>query len=109
MLPKGQVVGVKKGDFKARAVGVSNFRSGCIKSGEARRIACPQIVFATQPRGEFTPENLVFNANLQKFSQRISLIVGLETGGKLSPQAAYEKIEELWKILQRSQEQLKIE
>jgi len=58
--------------------------------------------------GEVTPGNLVFNANLQEFAQRVSLIVGLETGGKLSPHAAYEQIEALWEQLERSQERLKI-
>jgi hypothetical protein len=59
--------------------------------------------------GKFTPANLAFNANLQEFSHRVSLIVALETGGKLSPQAAYEQIEELRTILYRSKQQLGIE
>ncbi len=32
--------------------------------------------------GEFTPQNLAFNANLQEFAQRVALICALETGGK---------------------------
>ena len=31
----------------------------------------------------------------QEFAQQVSFVVGLETGGKLSPQAAYEQIEAL--------------
>ncbi|MEO0458620.1 MAG: hypothetical protein AAF152_18860 [Cyanobacteria bacterium P01_A01_bin.114] len=57
-------------------------------------------------RGEFTPENLVFNANLQEFANRISLICGLETGGKLSPDEAYEQIKALWKDLKASKKNL---
>jgi hypothetical protein len=34
-------------------------------------------------RGEFTPERLAFNSNLQEFAQRVSLICGLETVAKL--------------------------
>jgi hypothetical protein len=60
-------------------------------------------------QGKFTPANLAFNSNLQEFAQRVSLIVGLETGGKLSPQAAYVQIEELRELLQRSKEQLGID
>jgi hypothetical protein len=60
-------------------------------------------------QGKFTPANLAFNSNLQEFAQRVSLIVGLETGGKLSPQAAYAQIEELRKLLKRSKEQLGID
>uniref|UniRef100_UPI0030D7CCB6 DUF7219 family protein n=1 Tax=Oculatella sp. LEGE 06141 TaxID=1828648 RepID=UPI0030D7CCB6 len=47
-------------------------------------------------RGEFSPENLAFNANLQEFAQRVSLICGLETGGKVSSDEAYEQIKQLW-------------
>lgn len=53
-------------------------------------------------RGEFTPEALLFNANLQEFSQRINLIVALQTGGKITSQDAFEQIEQLWENLSRS-------
>jgi hypothetical protein len=59
-------------------------------------------------QGDFTPANLVFNANLQEFSQRVSLIVALETGGKLSALDAYEQIESLRKVLDKSKKQLGI-
>lgn len=57
-------------------------------------------------RGEFTPENLAFNANLQEFAQRVSLVCGLETGGKISSEAAYEEIKKLWSQLKRSKDNL---
>ncbi|MEO1399958.1 MAG: hypothetical protein AAFV72_01740 [Cyanobacteria bacterium J06635_1] len=57
-------------------------------------------------RGEFTPENFVFNANLQEFANRISLICGLETGGKISANDAYEQIKALWKELKASKKNL---
>jgi glutathione peroxidase-family protein len=53
-------------------------------------------------QGQFTPENLAFNANLQEFSQRVTYICNLETRGKLSPQESYEQIEDLWKQLTNS-------
>jgi hypothetical protein len=56
--------------------------------------------------GTFTPENLMFNANLQEFSHRVSIICALETGGKLSAQEAYSKIEELWQQLNQSKQNL---
>ena len=49
--------------------------------------------------GDFTPENLLFNANLQEFTQRASLICGLETSGKISPEEAYDQLKKLWKKL----------
>ncbi|MDX2214048.1 MAG: hypothetical protein SFY66_12240 [Oculatellaceae cyanobacterium bins.114] len=58
--------------------------------------------------GEVKPENLVFNANLQEFSQRVSLICGLESNGKLSPYESFQQIKSLWEQLQRSKEELGI-
>jgi hypothetical protein len=57
-------------------------------------------------RGEFTPENLAFDANLQEFAQRVSLICGLESGGKVSPDEAYDQIKDLWKQLKQSKKNL---
>ncbi len=59
-------------------------------------------------RGEFTPENLAFNANLQEFAQRASYICALETNGKISTEEAYQQIKSLWKQLKKSKKQLGI-
>ena len=58
--------------------------------------------------GKVQPENLVFNANLQEFAQKISYVCNLETGGKLAPEEAYKQIKSLWKELKRSKKALKI-
>lgn len=50
-------------------------------------------------RGEISPNNpnnLVFNANLQEFAQKVSYICGLETNGKISSVEAYNRIKQLW-------------
>lgn len=60
-------------------------------------------------RGAVRPENLVFNANLQEFSQRVRLICGLHTNGKLSAEAAYRQISDLWQQLALSKHQLGID
>jgi hypothetical protein len=57
-------------------------------------------------RGEFTPEQLAFNANLQEFAQRVSLICGLETGGKITSEDAYHQIKNLWAEVKRSKKAL---
>jgi len=57
-------------------------------------------------RGEFTPEHLAFNANLQEFANRVTVICALETNGKISPVDAYQQIKELWKKLQESKRNL---
>lgn len=59
-------------------------------------------------RGEVKPENLVFNANLQEFSQRVNFICCLETGGKLSSEEAYKQLKTLWKQLKHTKKQLGI-
>jgi hypothetical protein len=58
--------------------------------------------------GKVKPENLVFNANLQEFAQRVSYICNLETAGKLSPEESYNQIKYLWKQLKDSKKQLGI-
>jgi hypothetical protein len=58
--------------------------------------------------GQVKPENLVFNANLQEFAQRVNLICGLETNGKMSPEESFEAIESLWKQLKQSKQELGI-
>lgn len=59
-------------------------------------------------RGQFKPENLVFNANLQEFASRVMVISNLETGGKLTPEDSYKQIKALWKELKRSKKSLGI-
>ncbi|MDZ8227906.1 MULTISPECIES: hypothetical protein [unclassified Nostoc] len=58
--------------------------------------------------GKFQPNNLVFNANLQEFAQKISYITSLETAGKLPPKIAFSQIEALWKQLEDSKNKLGI-
>ncbi len=58
--------------------------------------------------GPVKPENLVFNANLQEFAQKVSYLANLETNGKLSPEQAYLEIKELWKQLKKSKIELGI-
>jgi len=58
--------------------------------------------------GQVKPENLVFNANLQEFAQKVSYICNLETGGKLPPDDAYNQIKALWKNLKHTKKELRI-
>ncbi|MEO1623257.1 MAG: hypothetical protein AAFU53_19780 [Cyanobacteria bacterium J06632_3] len=64
--------------------------------------AMPRVPY----HGEFTPQNLAFNANLQEFAQRVALICSLETGGKVSSAEAYKDIKKLWKELKASKKNL---
>jgi hypothetical protein len=60
-------------------------------------------------RGNFTPQNLVFNANLQEFATRVSYICNLQTLGKISVEDSYKQINELWQKLERSYLELGID
>ncbi|MGB3755846.1 MAG: hypothetical protein WBA07_05655 [Rivularia sp. (in: cyanobacteria)] len=59
--------------------------------------------------GEFKPENLVFNANLQEFAQKVGYIVNLQTSGKTTSEEAYKQIKALWKKLKHSKKELGID
>lgn len=59
--------------------------------------------------GNFSPEKLAFDANLQEFSQHVGFICGLEANGKLTPYEAYSQIKRLWKELQKTKKGLNID
>ncbi len=59
--------------------------------------------------GDFSPENpnnLLFNANLQEFAQKVAYICALETNDKISTKEAYDQIKELWHQLKTSKKAL---
>lgn len=56
--------------------------------------------------GEVKPENLVFNANLQEFAQRVGYISALVSNGKIPVEQAFVDIETLWKQVEKSKQQL---
>jgi len=55
-----------------------------------------------------TPEEIIFDANIQEFAARIGIICGLESGGKISQHEAYQRIKTLWKQLRTSKRNLEI-
>jgi len=59
--------------------------------------------------GQFTPDHLVFNANLQEFAQKVSIISALETNGKLTPLESYNRVKYLWEELNHICQGLKFE
>ncbi|OCR01039.1 hypothetical protein BCD67_16820 [Oscillatoriales cyanobacterium USR001] len=58
--------------------------------------------------GEVKPENLVFDANLQEFTQRVGYISALASNGKMPLEQAIVEIELLWEKLENSKNQLGI-
>jgi hypothetical protein len=61
-----------------------------------------------RPPDDFSPENIMFDANLQEFATKVGVICGLEAGGRLTPDQAYDRIRKLWKQLKRSHRNLNI-
>ena len=59
-------------------------------------------------QGSFSPEHLVFNANLQEFAQRVGYISNLQTAGKISPEESYRQIKSLWKQVKKSKKLLEV-
>lgn len=62
----------------------------------------PQIRY----HGEVKPENLVFNANLQEFAQKVNFITALATNGKIPLEQAFIDIENLWEELANTKKEL---
>ena len=53
-----------------------------------------------------SPEEMIFDANLEEFATKIGFICGLESNGKLTADDAYRQIKGLWKQLKRSKRNL---
>lgn len=60
-------------------------------------------------QGDFTPENLAFDNNLQEFAQRVAFICSLENSGKITGDDAHSQIRALYKELQKSHRGLNID
>jgi hypothetical protein len=84
--------------------------SGKKYSGEVKAMVANSNFLYPQNRyyGEVKPENLVFNANLQEFSQRVGYITSLTSNGKISVEQAFTQIETLWEEVEKSKTQLGI-
>jgi hypothetical protein len=55
---------------------------------------------------DWSPERLAFHQNLEKFADRVGLIVGLQGNGKISQETAYDEIKKLWSSLRMSKDSL---
>ncbi|GAB4386732.1 MAG: hypothetical protein Kow00121_53930 [Elainellaceae cyanobacterium] len=54
----------------------------------------------------FIPEHVIFNTQLQEFARRVESICGLQTGGLMSSDLAYQQIYQLYQQLRKSREVL---
>jgi len=55
---------------------------------------------------DWTPQRLMFHQNLESFAERVGLVVGLQSNGKVSQEQAYAEIRRIWKDLKDSKDVL---
>lgn len=65
-------------------------------------MASPLEAHGSYRGSDWSPERLAFHQNLESFAERVGLIVGLQSNGKLSQEGAYAEIRKLWKSLRAS-------
>ena len=69
-------------------------------------MASPMEAHGSYRGSDWSPERLAFHQNLESFAERVGLIVGLQSNGKLSQEVAYAEISKLWKALRESKDSL---
>lgn len=76
-----------------------------VNSGDKMSFLYPYNRF----RGQFTPQNLVFNVNLQEFAKKVEYLCALHTNGKLSNEHIYRELKLLWNQLEQNGGEVRIE
>lgn len=66
----------------------------------------PMEAYSSYRGNDWTPERLAFHQNLEAFAERVGLIVGLQSNGKISQDQAYTEIRKIWKELKGSKSSL---
>jgi len=66
----------------------------------------PLEAFSHYRGPDWSPERLLFHQNLERFADRVGLIVGLQGNGKITQDAAYDEIKTLWSELGLSRSNL---
>ena len=57
---------------------------------------------STYRGSDWTPQRLMFHQNLESFAERVGLVVGLQSNGKMSQEQAYDEIRRIWNDLKES-------
>jgi hypothetical protein len=55
---------------------------------------------------DWSPQRVAFHQNLEEFADRVGLIVGLQSNGKVGQEEAFEQIKTMWKLLKDSRKDL---
>lgn len=62
--------------------------------------------FSSYRGDDWSPERLAFHQNLMTFAERVGLIVGLQSNGKMSQDEAFAEIRQIWNELKESKKNL---
>ncbi|WP_255017212.1 MULTISPECIES: hypothetical protein [unclassified Cyanobium] len=73
---------------------------------EANGLISPMEPHSTYRGSDWTPQRLMFHQNLESFAERVGLVVGLQSNGKVSQEEAYAEIRRIWKDLKDSKDTL---
>ena len=79
---------------------------GSNPSGKQEGIRSPMESYSSYRGKNWSPQRLAFHQNLENFAERIGLIVGLQSNGKITQEQAYAEIRKIWKELKESKGEL---
>lgn len=66
----------------------------------------PMEAHSSYRAGDWTPQRLLFHQNLESFAERVGLLVGLQSNGKVTQEEAFAEIRRMWKELKDSKSTL---
>ena len=55
---------------------------------------------------DWSPQRVAIHQNLEEFADRVGLLVGLQSNGKVTQEEAFDQIKTLWKTLKLSKNDL---
>ena len=67
-------------------------------------VRSPMEPHSTYRGSDWTPQRLMFHQNLESFAERVGLVVGLQSNGKVTQEQAYAEIRRIWKELKDSKD-----
>ena len=80
--------------------------SGSDGAQAAASVRSPMEAYSSYRGQDWSPRRLAFHQNLETFADRVGLIVGLQSNGKMSQEQAYAEIRKMWKELKDSKGEL---
>jgi hypothetical protein len=76
--------------------------SGDRSGGDRPQVQAPMEGHSSYRAEDWSPQRVMFHQNLETFADRVGLLVGLQSNGKLTQEEAYDEIRRLWKQLKES-------